>query len=148
MTARALAFGPPSAGCRLAVSLPEGRLLAGRGLELTLVFRNEGPSDAELSRSWLWTEYQLKVEDAAGRAVPATRFARQVASGGRGAGVQGFLKVRPGEDVADTLLLNRLFDLSVAETYTVEASRSARVLPARERVTVVSGRIVFELGEA
>jgi len=70
----------------------------------------------------MWLMFQLDVRDAAGRPVPETLVGKRIRSGPQAASVFG-VSLAPGKAVRPQLILNRIFNLSQAGEYNVQARR-------------------------
>ena len=141
-----LQWGAPSEGLRLSASLDRGKVEAGYPVSLVLVLQNVSNRSVPVTSRSTWTDYRLTVRAHDGRQPDLTAFGKQVATTAdltRRTNVP----LAPGEKLVCELLLNRLFDMSIADTYELRAERDIYRLGGEGSAVVTSndvGLIVHE----
>lgn len=135
-------WGESVDNCRLSISVPDAKIQAGHPMEVTFVFKNDGPGEVSFPRTSQWFDYEYRLQSVGGQEIPLTRFGQQLSMpvGGGGA----LATIASGDERVSEVLISRLYDMSVAGLYTLEATKQ---LPKRRGdgfITVVSNTITLE----
>lgn len=77
-------------------------------------------------------DYSVEVKDSCGNRVPLTRFGRGIGQGPSNFYTYSTENLLPGQKLQNVLLLNRIVDLTIADTYSVVIGRTI----------VIKGRLV------
>lgn len=141
-------WGRAVENCRLSASLPAPKLDAGRPVELTLVFKNEGPTLIEFPRSSLWFDYQYVVRDERDAEAPLTEFGKQQWKSAQMGAAAAMVEIKPGQEYLREVELSRLYELSRPGKYKVEASKELLHPSGQGFFKVVSNTVEFEITRA
>src|SRR5215813_10362588 len=77
MKSESLKWGQPLQGCRLSISMSSLRMESGSPIQLTLVFRNDGPFVIKVPRFSLWFDYEFKIRYNELHQISLTPFGQQ-----------------------------------------------------------------------
>jgi hypothetical protein len=138
------AWGQPVEGCRLSISVPASKIEAGRPVELTLVFRNDGPTEMKFPKFSMWFNYEYAILYDENQEVPLTPFGEHQKESSVMSAMAAS-DVAPGEELTSTVEISRLYDLSRPGKYTVEASKDLPSRSGQGFIKVVSNRLDFEI---
>ena len=139
-----LEWGASTGGWLLSISLDKPKLVVGEKVVVTLVTKNAANRPQKIPTWSRWTTYSFNLRDEQAP-IPATMFGRQMEDN-RGSGSMGRAELAPGESIVIELPLSRLFDLSLAGRYTVQASRIVEDGAGRQ-VPLASNFVSFEITE-
>lgn len=115
---------------QLIIAAPESTVEAGADIPLNITFTN---SSHVTLRVMLSPEeaaevgYMISVRDSQGRTVPKTDYYQKLLNGVHWIGK--FTELRPGENLEDDLLLNKLYDMSQPDVYSIQVKRPGMVFP-------------------
>jgi hypothetical protein len=115
-------WGAAVDGQALSVATTKTTYTPGEPIVLSARFKNIGPNDVKVVQAYAPKIYHLEVLYPDGKSAPLTLF-------GKGTSESPFAgrsvaTLKPGEETRAELELSRLFDFTVAGTYTVSAERS------------------------
>jgi hypothetical protein len=99
---------------------------AGEPIELLLVFTNAGPHKLRMPSADPLTFYGIKVRKEDGSAVKMTDFGVWAISADRQPGSGPPVEIAPGSAEVYSVELNRLYDLSFPQSYSVSVVREIR----------------------
>ncbi len=112
--------------------------VAGRAIQVAMSLSNNSKKKIAFGHITYYYNFDLQMTDAMGKAVPLTRFGQSKIGGDGGQFGMIFKYSRrelaPGASYRIELNLNRLFDLSVAGTYTLRIRRRVDEGPGGEFV--------------
>ena len=141
MTEDKRSWGEQVGGCRVSIdwlTSPAGS--ASAGVFLDIVFRNEGSVVVGFPRSSMWFDYDFSVLTDTGAEAPLTDFGKQQREN-LGNAAAALMQVEPGKEYRSTIELSRLYDLTHAGAFTVQASKTFRDPHSQQFVTVHSNRL-------
>ena len=95
---------------KLTISVPKAGLYAGEAIELQLSLTNPGLELVTIVRRSVWLNYTLSVVDPSGVAVSESAYAARTKEGAE-AGYRSIRQIKPGEEVAEMLDLDKMFEM-------------------------------------
>lgn len=139
-------WGEPVAGFRVGVHVPEGPFQPMEPVVIRVALRNDSSESVRVPRVPLFAGFELGVRDADGEAVEPTRYGVRRRESDQEGGVMT-VTLAPGEFVEyRDVVINRLFDLSMAGEYRISVSirrtdeNAPREGVAEREVIIVEGR--------
>jgi len=146
MTTSNRIWGRSESGCLLSISVPDTQIQGGRGVELRIIFRNDGQNEVIFPRISNWFDYKYNVLYEDDQVVSLTKFGeiyiRAISSGSR-----AIRTISPGSEVHTELLINRLYDMSLPGRYTLEAFKEIPNPSGSGFVKVISNTISIDVGD-
>lgn len=98
--------------------------IAGEPVNLVLLLKNKGKEDVFYADSSEYRDYRIEVYDAKKEKVPMTRFGTRFIGASPGERWRCiYKKLAPGEQIRSVVNLARLFDLTIADEYTISITR-------------------------
>lgn len=136
----------PAIPFKLKLDIATGSTRAGEPVVVTVRFENHEAASVALERTSEWFEYELKLTGPDGREVIRTRFGNQQYRAPLGQ-PSTRLMVEPGASTTTSLLLSRIFDMTISGEYRLIASRELRSPIDNEWVHVGSDALQIMLHE-
>ncbi len=104
--------------------VPE-RATAGESIVIKLILKNDSGEDVLCAHGSPERDFSIAIKDSSGVAVPMTRFGRQVMQGNPRDSYKYNVKLlSSGKSVQVSLNIARLFDLTIADKYTISVART------------------------
>jgi len=119
--------------------------LCGLAIPLTGVLKNQGNDKVQVFTG-AGEKLKVKVVNASGKQIPLTLYGQQFYPKGPTVGSAGVKVLSPTESLKEELDLQRIFDLTIAGTYTLSVSRNV-ILPSGERVVLEIGKLSFKVSD-
>ena len=107
---------------RLTISAPKAGFYAGEAIKLQLSLTNSGSEPVTIVGRSVWLNYTLSVIDPSGAAVPESAYAARAKEGAE-AGFRSIGQIKSGEEVAEMLDLDKMFEMKKPGIYKVRAHR-------------------------
>jgi hypothetical protein len=137
-------WGPVSEGFRVGISLDSRCITSGETLKLTTDLKNVSDSVLTITQSYPTSDYTVRVFDSAGKDVPLTDVGKRA---WETSGQRYWSKTKqlaPGEDLVESIALDKYFDFTAPGVYTVKAIRGGRNLTEPDRKKdIPSGQLTF-----
>ena len=144
MKSESLKWGQPLQGCRLSISMSSLRMESGSPIQLTLVFRNDGPFVIKVPRFSLWFDYEFKIRYNELHQISLTPFGQQQKDNSMMSATNVF-ELAPGQEMTSAVEISRLYDLRLPGKYVMEASRELPNPSGQGFIKVVSNSLEFEV---
>jgi hypothetical protein len=112
-----------------------------------VVLRNDRQREAKLARLSKWFEYDYVVTNAEGESVPLTRFGQQQRRFMEVGGPAVLQELGAGQEVVSKIEISRLYDLTLPDSYVIEASKAIIGQNGQGSTKVTSNRVDFEITE-
>jgi hypothetical protein len=131
------------ANVNIVADMPE-RSAAGESIVIKLILKNESDEDVLYVDSYEYRDYAITIRDSSDVAVPMTKFGQVMGKPGR---YYRYIvkKLSPGKNVVVCLNIARLFDLTIADKYTVSVVRTINEgLPGKERQVSMETTLVVQ----
>lgn len=107
----------------IVADLPE-RATAGESIVIKLILKNDSVEDVLCAHGSPELDFSIAIKDSSGAVVPMTRFGRQVMGSRRDSYKHNVKPLSPGKNVQVGLNIARLFDLTIADKYTISVART------------------------
>jgi hypothetical protein len=127
----------------LSITIPK-KCVAGTSFALTCILDNQGKNAIRYFISGRHDVFEIQIVDSHGKDVPVTRFG--ALNRPEPLGVQITQEILPGKKVIIPVPLARLYDLTVADTYTMTIRRRV-TQTAGKPISLVIGKIKLKVEE-
>jgi hypothetical protein len=107
---------------RLTISVPKAEFYAGEAIKLHSSLTNSGLEPVMIVQRSVWLNYTLSVIDPSGAAVPESAYAVKAKEGAE-AGYLSIRQIKSGEEFAEMLDLDKMFEMKKPGIYKVRAQR-------------------------
>lgn len=133
-------WGPEKNGCRIALETENRKFFRGyKRIIITVYIGNSGKTTLSIPEADKYSDNNFIVKDKKDEVMPLTAFGKKATLPAPAAGTK-IRRLEPREEFSYTFLLNRVYDMTVASTYSITLKRRILKLGEDGKPIKVDGR--------
>lgn len=145
---RIIEWGEPVEGARMTITIAKDTFAPGELIPVTIILKNIRKENVlRVVGRPIWATYVFGLFFSDGKPVPNSLFGQRMQDPRRFF-ARTFREISPGAAAIATVPINRLFDMTLPDTYELFVSRPVEREDGNGFVEVTSNRIVIEVSEA